>query len=50
MRWLATDAERMDDQGMEMPMDWSVGTQSFTLVAYTLLDLEQGAGDIRVQP
>jgi hypothetical protein len=50
MRWLATDAERRDDQGVMMPGDVTIGTQSFALAAYALIDLETGAGDIRVQP
>lgn len=50
MRWLATDAERRDDVGFEMPGDNTITTQSFPLVAYTFNDLEPGAGDIRVQP
>ena len=50
MRWLATDAELRDDPGVEMPMDESIGTQSFPLAAYTFDDLERWTGDIRVQP
>ena len=50
MRWVATDAERRDDAGVEMPGDATVGTQSFPLAAYTFDDLERWSGDIRVQP
>ena len=50
MRWVATDAELRDDPGVEMPRDESIGTQSFPLVAYTFVDMEQWSGDIRVQP
>jgi hypothetical protein len=50
MRWVASDSERRDDPGVEMPGDVAISTQSFPLAAYTLTDLERGAGDIRVQP
>lgn len=49
LRWVATDAERRDDPGVEMPPDLTVGTQTFPLAAYTFVDLEQWSGDIRVQ-
>ena len=50
MRWVATDFEIRDDVGFEVPRDESITTQSFLLAAYTFDDLEQWAGDIRVQP
>jgi hypothetical protein len=31
-------------------MEVKIGTQSFTLAAYSLIDLESGAGEIRVLP
>jgi hypothetical protein len=49
MRWLATDAERRDDEGFEMPGVESVDTQTFPLAAYDFVDLERWTGDIRVQ-
>lgn len=50
MRWVATDAERRDDAGVEMPANGAITTGTFPLAAYTFLDLERWSGDIRVQP
>jgi hypothetical protein len=50
MRWWATDAEQKDDVGYQMPRDESIGTQTFPVASYNFADVENGAGDIRVQP
>jgi hypothetical protein len=51
MRWLATDAELKDDPGVVYPKkDEAVNTQSFPAASYSYLDVERGAGDIKVQP
>lgn len=48
LRWWATDAERRDDVGYQMPRDESFGTQTFPAAAYGFDDIENTAGDIRV--
>ena len=50
LRWLATDAERKDDVGVMMPVDETIGVNSFPVSAYAFADVASGAGDIRVQP
>ena len=50
MTWETSDAERRDDVPVRMPLDQTIGTQSFPLAAYTFVDLDLWAGDIRVQP
>lgn len=48
LKWWATDAERRDDVGYQMPRDEKVGTQTFPVATYDFADVEHGAGDIRV--
>lgn len=50
LRWLATDAERKDDEGIVMPRDESINTNTFPVATYAFVDVDNGAGDIRVQP
>jgi hypothetical protein len=50
LRWWATDAERRDDRGYEMPRDERVSIQSFPFSAYLFVDTNDGIGDIIVRP
>jgi hypothetical protein len=51
LRWWATDAERKDDVGYEMPrQEGTVSIQSFPFAAYLFVDTFDGVGDIFVQP
>lgn len=49
LRWIATDAEQKDDRGIEMPRSEAIDTRSFPITSYAFVDIERGAGDIRVQ-
>jgi hypothetical protein len=49
LRWWATDAERRDDRGVQMPGDESIGTQTFPFSAYSFVDTADGVGDLLVQ-
>lgn len=50
MRWIASDAERKDDVGVMYPLrDEAIGTQSFPSESYSYVEIERGAGDIKVQ-
>jgi len=48
-RWVATDAERRDDAGVEMPSLDSIDAETYPLAAFTLVDAAQWSGDLRVQ-
>lgn len=50
LRWVATDAERRDDQGVPMPRSETIDTKSFPISTYSFVDAERTAGDIVVQP
>ena len=51
LRWWATDAERKDDVGYQMPRDASVvGAGAFPLLSYDFSVVAYGVGDIVVQP
>jgi len=51
LTWWATDAERRDDKGYQMPRpDEPAGTQSFLVATYAFVETSDGVGDIRVQP
>jgi hypothetical protein len=51
LRWWATDAERKDDVGYAMPRDTTTPTlKSFPFAAYLFVDMDNGAGDIIVNP
>ena len=48
LRWWATDYERKDDVGYQMPRDETFGTHTFPLASYGFVDASNIAGDIRV--
>ena len=50
LRWWATDAERRDDVGYQMPRDETVSMKSFPFAAYLFIDTDDGTGDIVVRP
>ena len=50
LRWWATDAERRDDVGYQMPREDKITVQSFPLSAYLFVDTIDGIGDIIVSP
>jgi hypothetical protein len=51
LTWWATDLERKDDRGYQMPRpDAPADTQSFPVAGYSFLDASSGVGDIRVSP
>ena len=50
LSWLATDFERPDDPGIPSNQSKTIGCQSFSLAAYSLVDVPHGGGNIQVQP
>lgn len=50
LSWLATDFERPDDVGVPSNQSKVVGCQSFSLSAYSFVDVAHGGGNIQVQP
>jgi len=50
MRWWATDAERKDDVGYEMPKEDKVTLKSFPFASYLFVDTDDAVGDIIVRP
>jgi hypothetical protein len=50
LRWWATDAERKDDVGYEMPREDKISIKSFPLSAYLFVETNDGVGDIVVTP
>lgn len=51
LTWWATDLERRDDKGYQMPRpDAPAGTQSFPVAGYSFIDASDGVGDITVRP
>ena len=51
LKWWATDSERKDDKGYQMPIaDAPVDTQSFPVASYAFVDTSDGVGDILVKP
>ena len=50
LRWWATDAERRDDVGYEMPRDDKITIKSFPISAYAFVDTIDAIGDIIVKP
>lgn len=50
LRWWAKDYERKDDVGYAMPRDETVAAQTNPVAAYSFVDVENTAGDIRVSP
>src|SRR4051812_20481614 len=51
LTWWATDLERRDDKGYQMPRpDVPADTQSFPVAGYSFVDVSDGVGDITVKP
>lgn len=50
LSWLATDFERTDDVGVPSNQNKVIGCQSFSLAAYSFVDVAHGGGNIQVQP
>lgn len=50
LKWLATDFERSDDVGIPSNPSKIVGCESFSLAAYSFVDVAHGGGNIQVQP
>jgi hypothetical protein len=50
LRWWATDAERRDDVGYQMPREDKITVQSFAFSAYLFVDTNDALGDIIVRP
>ena len=49
LTWWATDAERRDDKGFQMPQGKVVACQSFPLSSYDFPDIKEAGGDLQVQ-
>lgn len=50
LSWLATDFERADDVGIPSNQSKVVGCESFSLAAYSFVDIKHGGGNVQVQP
>lgn len=51
LTWWATDLERRDDKGYQMPRpDVPADTQSFPVAGYSFVDVADAVGDITVKP
>ena len=50
LNWLATDSERAEDPGVPSKQSKVIGCQSFSLEAYTLVNIAHGGGNVQVQP
>ena len=50
LSWIAKDFERDDDVGVPSNQSKTVGCQSFSLAAYSFVDIKHGGGNIQVQP
>jgi len=50
LKWLATDFERTDDNGIPSNQSKIVGCESFSLAAYSFVDVAHGGGNIQVLP
>ena len=49
LTWLATDAERREDQGIKMPLSQLVQCKFFSGAAYDFPEIKYGSGDLKVQ-
>jgi hypothetical protein len=49
MTWLATDAERRGDKGVQITRNWMLNCQTFPLSAYDFVDPTEGDGNILVK-
>ena len=50
LSWLATDFERSDDVGVPSNQSKIVGCESFSLAAYSFVDITHGGGNVQVKP
>lgn len=51
LKWWATDLERRDDKGYQMPLvEAPADTQSFPVASYAFVATADGVGDITVKP
>jgi hypothetical protein len=50
LSWIAKDFERLDDVGVTSNQSKTVGCQSFSLGAYSFVDITHGGGNVQVQP
>src|ERR1044072_9755171 len=50
LTWIATDFERPEDVGIPSNPSKIVGCESFSLGAYSFVDVAHGGGNIQVQP
>jgi hypothetical protein len=50
LSWIAKDFERPDDVGIPSNQSKTVGCESFSLAAYSFVDVAHGGGNIQVQP
>jgi hypothetical protein len=50
LRWWATDYERKDDVGYQMPRSETIDHNTYPVAAYGFEDVSDAAGDIRVTP
>jgi len=50
LSWLATDFERPDDVGIPSNQSKTIGCESFSLSAYSFVDILHGGGNVQVQP
>jgi hypothetical protein len=48
--WIATDAERQDDPGVQILRNSETDCRSFPLTAYNYIEIPQGGGNIQVRP
>lgn len=50
LSWIARDFERTDEVGIPSNLSKTVGCESFSLAAYSFVDVTHGGGNIQVQP
>jgi hypothetical protein len=49
LTWWATDFERRDDKGFQMPQGKVVACQSFPLSSYDFPEIKEAGGDLQIQ-
>lgn len=50
LSWIAKDFERPEDTGIPSNQSKTVGCESFSLAAYSFVDIVHGGGNVQVQP
>ena len=50
LSWIATDSERLDDEGVLANNESMIGCQSFPLSAFSFVSAKLGHGSVRVKP